>query len=81
MRKRQTVVPVANLIWVGSGSRIGRCCCVMRDLCRLIGWMVVDPVASNALGRDLGTPAANKRSAADCSEETILLRHRPIDIR
>jgi hypothetical protein len=31
-----------------------------------------DPVASNARGRDLGTPAANKRSAADCSEETIL---------
>src|SRR5712664_4076202 len=26
----------------GERPRIGRCCCVMRDLCRLIGWMVVD---------------------------------------
>jgi hypothetical protein len=26
----------------GESPRIGRCCCVMRDLCRLIGWMVVD---------------------------------------
>jgi L-amino acid N-acyltransferase YncA len=45
---RDKPVPVANLIWLGSGSRIGRCCCVMRDLCRLIGWMVVDLIRSRA---------------------------------
>ena len=30
----------------GERPRIGRCCCVMRDLCRLIGWMVVDLLRS-----------------------------------
>ncbi len=32
----------------GGWSRIGRCCCVMGDLCRLIGWMVVDLIRSRA---------------------------------
>src|SRR5450631_4875574 len=31
---------------VGGKRRIGRCCCGMRDLCRLIGWMVVDLIRS-----------------------------------
>src|ERR1700676_1645452 len=32
----------------GERPRIGRCCCAMRDLCRLVGWMVVDLIRSRA---------------------------------
>jgi hypothetical protein len=38
----------------GERPRIGRCCCVMRDLCRLISWMVVD------LFRSRVVPTANQ---------------------
>src|SRR5258708_40072693 len=40
-----------------------------------------DPVAGNACGRDLDVAAADQRSAANCSKETLLLRRRPNDIR
>ena len=40
-----------------------------------------DPVAGNARGRDLDVAAADQRSAANCSKETLLLRRRPNDIR
>ena len=40
-----------------------------------------DPVAGSAGGRDMDIAAANKRSAADFFKETLVLRHRPIDIR
>jgi len=40
-----------------------------------------DPVAGNASGRDLDVAAADQRSAANCSKETLLLRRRPNDIR
>jgi hypothetical protein len=39
------------------------------------------PVAGSARGRDLDVAAANKRSTAGCSKETLLQYHRPIDIR
>src|SRR6202051_4737909 len=32
----------------GKRPRIGGCCCAMRDLCRLIGWLVVDLIRSRA---------------------------------
>src|SRR5260370_14689124 len=42
-------VAVANLMLLGSRSRVGRGSCAMRDLCRLIGWMVVDLIRSRVM--------------------------------
>jgi len=55
----------------------------MRDLCRLIGWMVVDLIRSRVMleAEILDVAAADQRSAAYCSKETLVLRRRPNDIR
>jgi hypothetical protein len=55
----------------------------MRDLCRLIGWMVVDLIRSRAaLQAEIWTLRQQINVfAEDCSKETLLQRYRPIDIR
>src|ERR1700719_3294288 len=53
----------------------------MRDLVRLMVWMVSDLFRSRtALEAEIRTfAAADKRSAANRSQETNLQRHRPLD--
>jgi hypothetical protein len=41
-RGRVQACPCRKPHLAGESPSIGRCCCVMRDLCRLIGWVVVD---------------------------------------
>src|SRR6266404_8724177 len=55
----------------------------MRDLCRLIGWMVVDLIRSRVmLEAEVWTLRQQINVLpANCSKETLLLRRRPNDIR
>jgi hypothetical protein len=54
-------------------------CCGMMDLCRLIGWTVVDLLRSLArLEAEIWALAASKRPAAGCSKKSPSV---PIDIR
>ena len=48
MRAWRKSCPCRKPHLAGERPRIGRCCCAMRDLCRLIGWMVVDLIRSRA---------------------------------
>ena len=66
----------------GERPRIGRCCCAMRDLCRLIGWMVVDLIRSRAaLEAEIWTLRQEKAFCGGLLQKTLLQRYRPIDIR